>query len=153
MGKLPINGYKWPFSIAMSAITRGYSMVFSQFQTHQNIASTGDSPWHGSALRWPQRCWALCCSAGDWCGARGHGVDDGKMYRKALYLMVKTCKNPWFPVKIFPSIQWKMGEKLGLDQQEIHTKSAKIGTQPRTNGTSPTQIGTQSAKWGFSPAT
>jgi hypothetical protein len=29
-------------------------------------------------------------------------LDDGKIYRKALYLNIFDGKKPWFPVKIFP---------------------------------------------------
>ena len=63
MGKLTINIYKWPFSIAMLVITRGYFPAISMrwfFAQAPQAQTPGDAedwagPWECFSMTWGKR--------------------------------------------------------------------------------------------------
>ena len=121
----------------MSSFPLTNSMIFQDGWNHQPATTEGlFSPKISD--RWQKADADCACVEG--CSEIGYTVqlgmvltkfielDDGKIYRKALYLMVKTMVSCRFSLK---SIQWKVGLKIGCAKNiASHRRVGMVLAQP-----------------------
>ena len=92
-----IYGKRWHLSTQKMVKIRGFPDIFTLQLGKKNLLGLRKT----NHVTYPTSHWGITIIP---------FLDDGKIYRKTLYLMVKTCKNPWVSCKFsLKPIQWNLG--------------------------------------------